>query len=97
MEGQKSKYIVPDQIKDKVRNFLDNFLKANKITKTELARTLETKLGRSGCRVNLVKKFSRASFQFSEVMEILDLYGYELKIIPKTPIEHLENLENTGK
>lgn len=87
MEGQKSKYIVPDQIKDKVRNFLDNFLKANKITKTELARTLETKLGRSGCRVNLVKKFSRASFQLSEVMEILDLYGYELKIVPKGPIE----------
>ncbi len=87
MEGQKPKYIVPDHIKDKVRNFLENFLKSNKITKTELARTLETKLGRSGCRVNLVKKFSRASFQLSEVMEILDLYGYELKIIPKSKIE----------
>ena len=93
MEGQKPKYIVPDPIKNKVRNFLENFLKANKITKSELARTLEEKLGRSGCRVNLVKKFSRASFQLSEVMEILDLYGYDLKIVPKAPDRGLDKGE----
>ncbi len=87
MRNQKPKYIVPDHIKDRVRNFMESFLKENKITKRGLAQLLEEKLGRSGCRTSLVKKFSKATFQLSEVMEILDLYGYELKTIPKQAIE----------
>ena len=66
-------------------------MESQNLTKAGLARLLEEKLGRSGCRTNLVKKFSKATFQLSEVMEILDLFHCELKIIPKTEIEQLEN------
>lgn len=97
MGNQKPKYIVPDQTKKRVQTFMNDFMDSQKLTKAGLAKLLEEKLGRSGCRTNLVKKFSKATFQLSEVMEILDLYGYKLKIIPKRAIEHPENLENTDK
>ena len=87
MREQKPKYIVPDQIKKRVQNFMNEFMESQKLTKAGLARILEEKLGRSGCRTNLVKKFSNATFQLAEVIEILDLFHCELKIVPKTQIE----------
>lgn len=90
MRDQKPKYIVPDQVKDRVKAFMNDFMEANNLTKKGLAELMQDKLGRSGCRTSLVKKFSKATFQLSEVMEILDLYGYELKIVPKRAIEHVE-------
>lgn len=87
MREQKSKYIVPDQTKKRVQNFMNEFMESQNLTKAGLAKILEEKLGRSGCRTNLVKKFSKATFQLSEVIEILDLFNYELKIVPKTQIE----------
>lgn len=87
MRDQKPKYIVPDQVKDRVKAFMNDFMEANNLTKKGLAELMQDKLGRSGCRTSLVKKFSKATFQLSEVMEILDLYGYELKIVPKRAIE----------
>ena len=87
MREQKPKYIVPDQIKKRVQDFMNEFMESQKLTKAGLARILEEKLGRSGCRTNLVKKFSNATFQLAEVMEILDLFNCELKIVPKTQIE----------
>ena len=87
---QKPKYIVPDQVKDRVKAFMNDFMQANNLTKKGLAELMQEKLGRSGCRTSLVKKFSKATFQLSEVMEILDLYGYELKIVPKEQIEGTE-------
>lgn len=90
MRDQKPKYIVPDQVKDRVKAFMNDFMEANNLTKKGLAELMQDKLGRSGCRTSLVKKFSKATFQLSEVMEILDLFGYELKIVPKRAIEHAE-------
>ena len=90
MRDQKPKYIVPDQVKDRVKAFINDFMEANNLTKKGLAELMQDKLGRSGCRTSLVKKFSKATFQLSEVMEILDLFGYELKIVPKRAIEHVE-------
>ena len=87
---QKPKYIVPEQVKDRVKAFMNDFMQANNLTKKGLAELMQEKLGRSGCRTSLVKKFSKATFQLSEVMEILDLYGYELKIVPKEQIEGTE-------
>ena len=87
---QKPKYIVPDQVKDRVKAFMNDFMQANNLTKKGLAELMQEKLGRSGCRTSLVKKFSKATFQLSEVMEILDLFGYELKIVPKGQIEGTE-------
>lgn len=90
MRDQKPKYIVPDQVKDRVKAFMNDFMEANNLTKKGLAELMQDKLGRSGCRTSLVKKFSKATFQLSEVMEILDLFGYELKMVPKRAIEHAE-------
>ena len=87
MRDQKPKYIVPEQVKDRVKAFMNDFMEANNLTKKGLAELMQDKLGRSGCRTSLVKKFSKATFQLSEVMEILDLFGYELKIVPKMAIE----------
>ncbi len=91
MRDQKPKYIVPDQVKDRVKAFMNDFMEANNLTKKGLAELMQDKLGRSGCRTSLVKKFSKATFQLSEVMEILDLFGYELKIVPKRAIEAPES------
>ena len=90
MRDQKPKYIVPDKVKDRVKAFMNDFMEANNLTKKGLAELMQDKLGRSGCRTSLVKKFSKATFQLTEVMEILDLFGYELKIVPKRAIEHVE-------
>ena len=57
---------------------------------------MQEKLGRSGCRESLVKKFTKGTFQLSEVMEILDMFDYELQIVPKTLIERGESAENTS-
>ena len=91
MREQKPKYIVPDQIKKRVQDFMNDFMDTQNLTKAGLARILEEKLGRSGCRTNLVKKFSNATFQLAEVMEILDLFDCELKIVPKNEIEAPSN------
>ena len=85
------KYKVPDEVRSRVRGFMNEFMTEQNITKSALAELMHEKLGRSGCRPSLVKKFSKATFQLSEVMEILDLFNYELKIVPKTSIEAAEN------
>ena len=85
------KYKVPDEIRNRVRDFMNGFMKEQNMTKSALAELMHEKLGRSGCRPSLVKKFSNATFQLAEVMEILDLFNYELKIVHKTSIEAAEN------
>ncbi len=85
------KYKVPDEVKNRVRDFMNDFMKEQNLTKSALAELMHEKLGRSGCRPSLVKKFSNATFQLAEVMEILDLFNCELKIIPKTQIEAPSN------
>ena len=90
MRKQKPKYVVPERIKTRVRNFMNDFLTEQGQTKAGLATKKKKKLGRSGCRPSLVKKFSHATFQLAEVMEILDLFGCELQIVKKEPIEGTE-------
>lgn len=38
----------------------------------------------------MLDKFNRALFKLSEVMEIADLFGYELKFVKKEAIEDFE-------
>ena len=90
MRKQKPKYVVPERIKTRVRNFMNDFLTEQGQTKAGLATLMQEKLGRSGCRPSLAKKFSHATFQLAEVMEILDLFGCELQIVKKEPIEGTE-------
>ena len=44
MREQKPKYIVPDQTKKRVQNFMNEFMESQKLTKAGLARILEEKL-----------------------------------------------------
>ena len=81
------KYKVSDEVKNRVRDFMNDLMKEQNLTKSALAELMHEKLGRSGCRPSLVKKFSNATFQLAEVIEILDLFNCELKIVPKTQIE----------
>ena len=85
------KYKVPDEVRNRVRNFMNDFMQEQNMTKSALAELMHKKLGRSGCRPSLVKKFSNATFQLAEVMEILDLFDCKLKIVPKTQIETTGN------
>ena len=85
------KYKVPDDVRNRVRNFMNDFMQEQNMTKSALAELMHEKLGRSGCRPSLVKKFSNATFQLAEVMEILDLFDCELKIVPKNEIEAPSN------
>jgi len=91
MPNKYPKYIVPDEVKNKVKQFMEKFLKDNNLTKKGLAQLMQEKLGRSGRRESLVKKFTKGTFQLSEVMEILDMFNYELHIVPKSEIEPSEN------
>lgn len=88
--NEHAKYQVPNQIKNKVREFMNDFLKEHEITKTEMVRRMNEQLGRSASKTSMFDKFARASFQLAEVMQILDLFGYELKIVPKGQIEGTE-------
>lgn len=85
------KYKVPDEIRNRVKDFMNGFMKEQNMTKSALAELMHEKLGRSGCRPSLVKKFSNATFQLAEVIEILDLFHCKLKIVPKTSIEAADN------
>lgn len=85
MKEPQPKYVVPDHIKDRVRQFMNGFMAEHNMTKSALAELMHEKLGRSACRPSLVKKFSKATFQLSEVIEILDLFDCELKIVRKDP------------
>ena len=84
-------YKVPERTKKKVRTFLNDFLKEHDISKPEVIKKMSAEYGRTTSKAAFYDKFTRASFKLVEVMEILDLYGYELKIVPKRAIKASEN------
>jgi len=69
---------------------MNTFLQEQNISKPKLAMLLHERFGRSSCRTSMLDKFNRASFKLSEVMEIADLFGYELKFVKKEAIEDFE-------
>ena len=73
MRKQKPKYVVPDRIKIRVRNFMNDFLTEQGQTKAGLATLMQEKLGRSGCRPSLVKKNVKLSAK--PLTEILGFWG----------------------
>lgn len=53
---------------------------------------LNERYGRSGSVSNILNKLSRATFKISELMDIAELFDYEVKFVPKNPIEgHQDN------
>lgn len=85
---QSVKYQVPEELKERASNFIKDFMKAKNVNASRLAQMLkELDSNRSDSRTNILNKLARASFQLTEVMQILDLFDCELKIVSKNPIE----------
>ena len=81
------KYQVPEEVKQQARVFLKEFLKEQNIKPPALAIKCKEVYGRSDSRISMINKFKRSSFKLTEVMQIADLFGYELKFVKKQAIE----------
>ena len=46
--------------------------------------------GYSTSRTNMLNKLRRATIKYTEVVQIMDVLGYDVKIVPKNTIEHLK-------
>ena len=83
------------QIQDKARTMLKDFIQEQGVNASYIANKLkEVDKYNSDSRTNFLNKLARSSFKFTEVMQIVDLFGYELKIVPKTSIEQLSTTES---
>lgn len=86
------KYIATEERKEQARRLVKDFLQEQNTSVYRLARMLNEAYGRSASDSNLLNKLSRSSFKVTELMDIAELFGYELKFVPKTLIEcHGEN------
>jgi len=50
--------------------------------------------GYSTSRTNMLNKLARASIKYTEAVQIFDVLGYDVKIVPKTPIEQISTTES---
>ena len=67
------------------------FLQEQETSVYKLAKMLNEAYGRSASVSNLLNKLARSSFKLTELMDIADLFGYEIKFIKKEPIEGLKD------
>lgn len=81
------KYIATDERKEQARRLVKDFLQEQNTSVYRLARMLNERYGRSASDSNLLNKLTRASFKQTELMDIAELFGYELKFVKKEPIE----------
>lgn len=84
------KYKATDERKEQTRRLVKDFLQEQNTSVYRLARMLNEKYGRSASDSNLLNKLTRASFKVTEIMDIADLFGYELKFVKKQVIEGQE-------
>ncbi len=85
-------YKVSEEQKERIRNLVKDFLKEQNISVYKLAKMLNERYGRSGSVSNILNKLSRATFKISELMDIAELFDYEIKFVPKNSIEgHKDN------
>lgn len=84
------KYIATDERKEQARRLVKDFLQEQNTSVYRLARMLNKRYGRSASDSNLLNKLTRASFKQTELMDIAELFGYELKFVKKEPIEGQE-------
>lgn len=86
------KYIPTDERKEQVRKLVKDFLRSQNTSVYRLAKMLNEKFGRSASDANLLNKLARSSFKVSELMDIAELFGYEITFVPQTSIEGHEKL-----
>lgn len=89
------KYIATEERKEQARRLVKNFLNKQNTSVYRLARMLNETYGRSASDSNLLNKLARSSFKVTELMDIADLFGYEIKFVKTQPIEGMQ--ENTRK
>lgn len=87
------KYIATEERKEQARRLVKDFLQENNISIYRLARMLNETYGRSASDSNLLNKLARSSFKVTELMDIAELFDYEIKFVKKQPIEDIQ--ENT--
>lgn len=88
---QTPKYQASEEQKEQARRLVKEFLKENNVSILQLAKLLNEKYGRSASAPNIMNKLARSSFKVTELIDIVDLFGYELKIMPKTSIEGIND------
>lgn len=84
------KYIATEERKEQARRLVKEFLQEQNTSVYRLARMLNEAYGRSASDSNLLNKLSRSSFKVTELMDIAELFGYEVKFVKKA-IEGHEN------
>ena len=89
-------YKPSDEQKERIRKLVKDFLQEQNTSVYKLAQMLEKTYGRSGSVSNLLNKLARATFKISELMDIADLFDYEVKFVKKQAIEGHENLTDNN-
>lgn len=87
MNPETPKYIATEERKEQARRLVKDFLQEQNTSVYRLARMLNEKYGRSASDSNLLNKLTRASFKQTELMDIAELFGYELRFVKKEAIE----------
>lgn len=77
------KYIATEERKEQARRLVKKFLQEQNTSVYRLARMLNEAYGRSASDSNLLNKLSRSSFKVTELMDIAELFGYEVKFVKK--------------
>ena len=86
------KYIATEERKEQARRLVKDFLQEQNTSVYRLAKMLNEVYGRSASDSNLLNKLARSSFKVTELMDIAELFDYEIKFVPKNLIErHDEN------
>ena len=71
-------------LQDKLRDKLKELMKEQGLDAQGLADKIkENYIGYSDSRTNVLNKLRRATIKFTEAVQIFDVLGYELKLVPK--------------
>lgn len=86
------KYTATNERKEQARKLVKDFLQEQNTSVYRLARMLNESYGRSASDSNLLNKLARSSFKVTELMDIAELFGYELKFVKKEAIEDIQKI-----
>ena len=82
------------ECREQARSLIKRLLEQEGVSIYKLAKLLNERDGRSSSASNLFNKLTRASFKVTELMDIVDVLGYEIQLVPKTPIEGVEKTKS---
>ena len=88
------KYIAPDVRKEQARKLIKDFLSKQNVSIYRLAKMLNESYGRSASDSNLLNKFARSSFKVTELIDIVEIFGYEIKLVKKSTDRRVKQTSN---